>query len=46
VQIKKFGKCTDHYWWEMQLILNMLTLSSDYVAASCIMLLLVALCCY
>jgi hypothetical protein len=37
VQIKKFGNCSDHYWWEMQLILNMLNLSSDYLAASYIM---------
>jgi len=22
VQIKKFGNCADHYWWEMQLILD------------------------
>jgi hypothetical protein len=36
VQIKKFGNCTDHYWWEMQLILKFLPLSFEYFAASCV----------
>jgi len=44
VQIKKFGNCTDRYWWEMQLILIMPTLSFDYFAASCIMFVQMPLC--